>query len=298
MAVGGNLSERPGQTRAWPVAGVLKTVTGTLDRGLLVAGRENGIPKGIDTEPMQTATTINSLYQLGLPATVIPDVGGNPRASKSTQEPLPTTLTRETTGLVVSNMANNVPRLADSEPMGTVTTGAKLFLAEPDDALIVHARENTLASIAADEPVKAITAEGNQHWLVVANNGGPASGRSQQGHARDAEREVLGTQTGGGQHAVVTLRGRGQVRRVAEPMAACATVEQHALAEVMPLVEESTFRMLEPSEIGRGMVMHRTAQGALYVIHGTRRQQVRQLGNAVTPPVAAWIATRIRDALQ
>jgi len=62
----------------------------------------------------------------------------------------------------------------------------------------------------------------------------------------------------------------------------------------MPIVEQSTFRRLEPSEIGGGMVMHLTATGVRYVIHGTLRQQVRQMGSAVTPPVAA----RIRAALQ
>lgn len=66
----------------------------------------------------------------------------------------------------------------------------------------------------------------------------------------------------------------------------------------MPIVEQSTFRMLEPSEIGGGMVMHLTATGVRYVIHGTLRQQVRQMGSAVTPPVAAWLAARIRAALQ
>lgn len=300
VAVGGNLSERPGQTRAWPVEEQMRTITATLDRGLVVAGRENGVPKGVDSEAMQTATTINSLYHLGLPeAAVIPDVGGNPRASRGTSEPLPTALTRETTGLVVSNMHNNVPRDAESEPASTITTGSKLYLAQPDpDSLVVHARRHTPAAVADQEPVATVTAEGNQHWLVVANNGGPASGPSQQGHARDAGREVLGTQTGGGQHSVVTLRGKGQVHHVGESLPTCATVEQHALAEVMPIVEQSTFRMLEPTEIGRGMVMHLTAEGAAYVVHGTRRQQVRQLGNAVTPPVARWIAGRIKDCLQ
>ena len=325
VAVGGNLSERPGQTRAWPTDQPLRTITATLDRGVAgftaQVGGQTGASRrerGLD-EPLSMVTTDNHR------ALVIPDVGGNARAGRSTREALPTALTRETTALVmsnqegnapkrddeamdactthnthalvVSNMNNNVPRDAGGEPAGTVTTGAKLYLAQPDP-MVVHARRNTPAATTSGEPIATITAEGNQHWLVVANNGGPASKRSQQGHARDAEHEVLGTQTGGGQHATVTMRGAGQVHHVGEALPTCATVEQHALAEIMPIVEQSTFRMLEPSEIGRGMVMYLTAEGARYVIHGNRRQQVRQLGNAVTPPVAQWIAERIKDALQ
>lgn len=328
VAVGGNLSEREGQTRAWPVDEVLKTIVATMDRGLVVAGRENGVPRGLDTEPMQTATTINSLYQLGLPGVFVEpgQAGNSPKVPLA--EPLDAVTTHAKQALVGANRTNGVPRAADDRPHQTVTTaegGGGLFVVHPDPAIVVHGRRNTRAAVADDEPVGAITAKGNQHFLVhaggnshgersvedvmptvvgsertglvVANNGGPSSKPTQQGHARDAHREVLGTQTGGGQHAIVTLRGKGQTRRTTAPLATCATVEQHALAEILPTVEQSTFRMLEPSEIGRGMVMHHTADGGLYVITGTRRQQVRQLGNAVTPPVAAWIAERIRDAL-
>ena len=37
---------------------------------------------------------------------------------------------------------------------------------------------------------------------------------------------------------------------------------------------------------------------AAYRVTGTRREQVRQLGNAVTPPVMQWITGRILQALE
>jgi site-specific DNA-cytosine methylase len=45
------------------------------------------------------------------------------------------------------------------------------------------------------------------------------------------------------------------------------------------------------------MVMHINAHGNPYIVHGTRRQQVNQYGNAVTPPVMAWLVTSLRNSL-
>jgi heme exporter protein D len=34
-----------------------------------------------------------------------------------------------------------------------------------------------------------------------------------------------------------------------------------------------------------------------YRVHGTRREQVRQLGNAVTPPAAEWLIRAVTESL-
>lgn len=57
-------------------------------------------------------------------------------------------------------------------------------------------------------------------------------------------------------------------------------------------VEECYFRMLEPSEIGRGM-----AFSPDYQVLGTRRDQVRGFGNAVTPPAARDLVACVVEAL-
>ena len=80
-------------------------------------------------------------------------------------------------------------------------------------------------------------------------------------------------------------------------MLTVSTVEQHALVGRSVPIEDCTFRMLEPSEIGRGMVMHLNARGSAYIVTGNRRQQVQQYGNAVTPPVMRFIIERLRDSL-
>lgn len=241
--------------------------------GLVVAMRENAVPKHADGEPLPTATTINSIYALGLPRLVVSNMGSEGSVKQ--------------------------PAIDIDEPMATVTTGNKLYALDP---WIVPLRKHTKPIRAADEAMPTIVAGGNQHYLatppaaVIANNGGPST--RYQGHARDAHSDVLGTQTGGGQHSIVTLRGAGQAHPVEDPMLTCATVEQHTLVGgEVPDIMDCTFRMLEPSEIGRGMAMHLTASGARYVVHGNRRDQVKQLGNAVTPPPMARILTGVRDSL-
>ena len=50
--------------------------------------------------------------------------------------------------------------------------------------------------------------------------------------------------------------------------------------------------MLEPHEIARGMAL---TPG--YTVLGTKRDRVRQLGNAVTPPVAEVIVSALVEAI-
>ena len=57
-------------------------------------------------------------------------------------------------------------------------------------------------------------------------------------------------------------------------------------------VDECYFRMLEPSEIGQGM-----AFSPDYQVLGTRRDQVRGYGNAVTPPAARDLVACVVEAL-
>ena len=75
-------------------------------------------------------------------------------------------------------------------------------------------------------------------------------------------------------------------------MPTVTTVDRHSLVESAPEVEDCHFRMLEPGEIQGGMAFPGT-----YNVVGNKRQKVRQLGNAVTPPVMSWINKRVIEAL-
>jgi DNA (cytosine-5)-methyltransferase 1 len=256
--------ERHSPLKAWHIDEQLRTISTTLDRALVTA------------QPGSEATACAE----GVPGIIVP-AGGPARKARTPSEPLNTILTRESSGIV-----------------------------QFDSPLVVPYRANTKIARAGSDQLHTITAEGNQHYLldhpdgqqrfIMANYGSPGGPAGKQGWLRPADERPLGSITTADSHAVVTLRGEGQVRHTAtEQMPTCATVEQHTLVGVPDsvAVENCTFRMFEPSEIARGMVMHINAHGNPYIVHGTRRQQVNQYGNAVTPPVMAWLVTSLRNSL-
>jgi len=58
-------------------------------------------------------------------------------------------------------------------------------------------------------------------------------------------------------------------------------------------VDDLTFRMLQPHEIGSAM-----ASPGQYVVLGTKREQVKQYGNAVTPPVMQMLMERLVEGFR
>src|SRR5579885_879282 len=110
----------------------------------------------------------------------------------------------------------------------------------------------------------------------------------------------LSTIVGGGNHQslvlppawLMTYYHNGQLAPVEEPAPTVTTLERHALVTARagsepPRVEDCGFRMLEPHEIQSAMAFPST-----YVVTGTRREKVKQLGNAVTPPVMRLLVSR------
>lgn len=59
-----------------------------------------------------------------------------------------------------------------------------------------------------------------------------------------------------------------------------------------PKIDDCLFRMLEPHEIAAGMAF---TPG--YIIRGNKREQVRQAGNAVTPPAARDLISAVTESL-
>ncbi len=88
----------------------------------------------------------------------------------------------------------------------------------------------------------------------------------------------------------------GTVAPITEPVGTITTLERHALlttdTSASLAVGEYGFRMLEPHEIQAAM-----AFSPDYTITGSRRERVRQLGNAVTPPVMHLLMERCLAAL-
>jgi DNA (cytosine-5)-methyltransferase 1 len=149
------------------------------------------------------------------------------------------------------------------------------------------------------EPVPTITAT-DRHAVVMpmpflAVNYSP-------GYARSAV-EPAGAITASDHHALVTpmpfyvgyANGDGPPHATTEPLLTLHTQNNAGLVfpSTPPAVEDCGFRMLQPHEVGRGM-----AFPASYRVLGNKRDQVRQFGNAVTPPVAKMIMRRVIATLQ
>lgn len=95
--------------------------------------------------------------------------------------------------------------------------------------------------------------------------------------------QPIGTLTTVDRYAMITLRGQNAPKSPRDVMDTfAANGNHHGLMSVEPLaVEDCTFRMLEPYEISAGMAFPKS-----YIMTGNKREQVKQAGNAVTPPAA------------
>ncbi|MHB8953532.1 MAG: DNA cytosine methyltransferase [Pirellulaceae bacterium] len=133
-------------------------------------------------------------------------------------------------------------------------------------------------------------------YLLAINHGGDDD-RSRSVHQPLA---TLTTKTG---HSVVMpfltkYYGTGGVQALEEPLDTVTTKDRFGLAMASLLetmhelhVVDIGFRMLEAAELA-------AAQGfpVGYYLHGTKADQVRQVGNAVCPPIAEAICRTIADA--
>ena len=219
-----------------------------------------------------------------------------------TTDPLNTVNCTSDRALVMSNMTHNVPAVADAEPMGTVTTGNKLALivipgryaipvTSTPPAAVVPLRGHNVPRRPDEGPVDTVCASGNHHGLIVANY--------TPGWVRDAHHGPVGSVTAHDGHAlVVPYRKRSDARPAAWPLPTVTTVDPAAIATVMPDIADCGFRMLQPAELARAQQLHTRADGDPYVFHGKKRDQVRMIGNAVSPPAMTRIAAAVAASLE
>ena len=186
-----------------------------------------------------------------------------------------------------------------SDPLGSVTTQDHHALLQPP--LVVTNNWGNRARPVAEEPLPTCTTAGTTALLV------PVWGSTYVRPGADYTRtrsthEPFVTQTADRDKAVLVppLRATmsyyrtGQLRPVDEPVGAMTTKDRHAVVEAStPQIEDCTFRMLEPHEIGAAMAFPEA-----YMVDGNKRQKVRLYGNAVTPPTMAWILGRAIASLE
>jgi DNA (cytosine-5)-methyltransferase 1 len=160
--------------------------------------------------------------------------------------------------------------------------------------LVVPLRNNGVARPAGRHPLVTVAAGGTHQGLVMRNN----TARGDQGQMStpltQPLRALLAEQVQSlirRDHVLFPYDGR-QLRPVDLPMPAQTTVQGDALLGAAPAVDDCTFRMLTVDEIRAGM-----AFTAGYRLLGTKRERVRMLGNAVTPPAARDLIAAVAEAI-
>ncbi|MFB7764240.1 DNA cytosine methyltransferase [Streptomyces xiamenensis] len=117
-------------------------------------------------------------------------------------------------------------------------------------------------AIAATEPLRTVSAEGNHHGFVPAP------------------------------HLLLPYYSNSAATTAQAPLGALSTHDRYALMAPALDLDAVPFRMLQAREVGRGM-----AFGTDYIVLGKPAQQVMQYGNAVTPPVAELLASCLLEAV-
>lgn len=255
--VAGNTYERTPGNRARDAARQpLDTVHATLDRAMVVP--PHGAVEGRDAElapaPTQTSTT--------RPA------------------------------LVLTNLANNVPKIAGTEPSAPILTG-------PHQGVVVPAEKHTTPRLAQSEQLHTVKAGGQHHALVIRNN----KARGDAGQMATPAHEPFRTFTayGGKQSLLVPYNGSEARGAETAPSVTLHCTDPVAIATPTvddAAIDECRFRMFELDEIARAMAMDRHVDGiAEYVVTGNKRERMAQYGNAVTPPAMRSLLERILEVV-
>ncbi len=277
----GHTYERHPGVRSCPITDPLRTLHTTPTKALtqpFILDRRGEYRARLLGEPLSTITANETSKAL-----VVDNNHANP--ARLLSSPLPTLTTATTKALLVpvEGRTGKTARPAE-ELMRTQTTRAEL-------ALLATLRGHNAAK-PVDGLMDTVTASGNHHGLLVPYYGTRATGAPTS--------HPLGTVTTHDKFALImrnnTARGdQGHLSTPAtEPLRTLTTSGHQSLLEppnIDPL--DCLFRMLEPHEIGAGMAF---LPG--YVVLGTKRQRVKQYGNAVTPPVAEVLMSALVECIQ
>ena len=207
--------------------------------------------------PIQTGT---AEHGLAVPPLVVNLVSGADESrSRPVSEVLPSIVAGGTHASLLIPVEGR-----EGKSAATVADALRTQSTRNETGLLIPLRNHGVAKPTTD-PIDTVSAEGNHHALVMRNN---------------------------------TARGDGgqMSTPVTEPLRALTTAGHQSLIEPSePIsldVDDAGFRMLEPHEIQLGMGF-----AADYLLLGTKRDKVKQVGNAVTPPAARDLGHAVAEFL-
>jgi DNA (cytosine-5)-methyltransferase 1 len=165
-------------------------------------------------------------------------------------------------GLVIIPQNDNAPRSGHEPLPGVSTRGGHAII--QGAALLTMRAHPELLFRTLDKALPAQVASGTQDWLLQRNP------------------------------YLVSYYGTNNVSGSHEAVPTISTLDRHAVLEPTEelKVDDCYFRMLQPHEIKAAM-----AFPADYTVLGNKRDQVKQCGNAVTPPAEEWLIRRCVESL-
>jgi len=226
---------------------------------------------------------VAGLARYAQPELLIPVEGRDGKTAAPLAEAMRTMTTRNETALLVPAGGTwNESATSVAEVMRTRTT-------RESEALVVPLRNNNTTKRVGD-PFDTFAAAGNHHALLMPYYGNGTSRATSHPHGtfttRDRYALIMRNNSSKGAGAEMCTPATQTLRTIT------TAGHQSLLEPQTPAVEECMFRMLEPHEIAAGMAF---TNG--YVVLGNKREKVRQLGNAVTPPAARDLIAAVAESL-
>ncbi|MFR9753919.1 DNA cytosine methyltransferase [Nocardia sp. 004] len=228
-------------------------------------------------EPMGTRTTREN-DGIAIPQPFLALLRSDRPRTIGLHEPLATIVADGSNhGLVVPPlMIPMESRVGKEAPLATMPPRTQTTLNETAMTFlpfVAELRGGSSDARAVTETLATVTASGNHHGLIT-----PPTGMSA---------ELWNS-------LLLPYYSTGTAHRVTEPMGAVTTRDRFALVETITErdIDDVRFRMLEPHEIAAAMAFRSD-----YIVLGNKRQRVRQLGNAVTPPAAEILISALVEAI-
>ncbi|MDN6429904.1 MAG: DNA cytosine methyltransferase, partial [Propionibacterium sp.] len=177
-----------------------------------------------------------------------------------------------------------------TEPLRTLHTSASKAVLVPDGVLIGAVHGSPVITT-TDEPMRTLTTAYTRGLLI------PTEGRD--GKRARSDVEPMRTQTTRNETGLLMpyYGAAKSAKPTSEPMGTLTTTDRYALVPTPPSdrevdVDDCGFRMLEPKEVTWGMAFPRD-----YQMLGTKREQVKLAGNAVTPPAGRDLIGTVVEAI-
>lgn len=295
--------------RVWPAdSEPLRTLHTALTKGvaippMVLTNQWSNRARVAADEPLPTATTATTTGVLVSPM-LVPVEGREGKQAASADAPMRTQTARNETGVLIPPMltefhgGGSTSRTTD-DAMATILAGGNHHGLVIPPLIVRGESRGADGSKPTSAPMGSVTAAGSQFLtvppLVMRNN----TARGDQGQMSTPVGEALRTITTAGHQSLLTWGALyahdAGVRDIARPLPTQTTVQGDALLtaeEWDAVVDDCLFRMLEPHEIHAGMAFIPE-----YIVLGSKRQRVRQLGNAVTPPAAEVLVSALVECI-